>query len=65
MLFHHPHWLCFCAQVVEEQMRLEQQREAELDMMYQDEAARMWAKREGEWAQERAARERLMQEVVR
>ena len=44
-------------------MRLEQQREAELDMMYQDEAARMWSKREGEWAQERAARERLMQEV--
>ena len=28
-----------------------------------DEAARIWAQREAEWARERVARERLMQEV--
>ena len=44
-------------------MRLEQAREAELEMMYNDEAAREWEKREQEWAKERAARERLIKEV--
>ncbi|KAI0240573.1 hypothetical protein LSAT2_008702 [Lamellibrachia satsuma] len=33
-------------------------------MLYQDEAARIWEKRESEWARERQARERLMQEVL-
>ena len=51
-------------QVFEEQMKLEQAREAELDMMYNDEAAKEWEKREREWAKERAARERLMKEVT-
>ena len=50
-------------QVFEDQMRLEQAREAELEMMYNDEAAREWEKREQEWAKERAARERLIKEV--
>ena len=44
-------------------MRLEKTREAELDMLYQDEAARIWQQREADWAKERKARERLMQEV--
>ena len=32
-------------------------------MCLRDEAARIWDKREAEWARERKARERLMQEV--
>lgn len=51
-------------QVLDEQIQLEKAREAELDMLYQDEAARMWHKREGEWERERQARQRLMAEVL-
>ncbi|XP_064613180.1 trichoplein keratin filament-binding protein-like [Liolophura sinensis] len=51
-------------QVIEDQIRLEKAREAELDMLYQDEAARMWQKREAEWEKERRAREKLMKEVL-
>ncbi|XP_038054854.1 trichoplein keratin filament-binding protein-like [Patiria miniata] len=51
-------------QVVEEQLKLEKAREAELDMLYKDEAAREWQKRENEWERERLARERLMHEVL-
>ncbi|XP_022104626.1 trichoplein keratin filament-binding protein-like [Acanthaster planci] len=51
-------------QVVEEQLKLEKAREAELDMLYKDEAAREWQKREHEWEKERLARERLMHEVL-
>lgn len=51
-------------QVIEDQIKLEKAREAELDMLYQEEAARMWQKREGEWERERAARARLMHEVM-
>lgn len=50
--------------VIEEQIRVEKAREAELDLLYQDEAARMWQKREAEWEKERRARERLMKEVL-
>ncbi|GFS01335.1 trichoplein keratin filament-binding protein-like [Elysia marginata] len=49
--------------VIEDQLKLEKAREAELDMLYQDEAARMWQKRESEWEKERQARQRLMSEV--
>ncbi|XP_065055118.1 trichoplein keratin filament-binding protein-like [Rhopilema esculentum] len=51
-------------QVVQEQLKLEKAREAELDQLYQEEAARQWQKRESEWERERIARERLMQEVL-
>ncbi|ELT99014.1 hypothetical protein CAPTEDRAFT_208507 [Capitella teleta] len=51
-------------QVIEDQIRLEKAREAELDILYQDEAAKIWDQREAEWQKERAARERLMQEVM-
>ncbi|KAL9981610.1 hypothetical protein ACROYT_G010336 [Oculina patagonica] len=54
----------YMRQVVAQQLKLEQQREAELDMLYRDEAARMWTKREAEWERERLARERLMAEVL-
>jgi len=50
-------------QVLEEQLKLEQEREAELDLLYREEARRMWEQREDEWKRERLAREKLMQEV--
>ncbi|XP_048753198.1 trichoplein keratin filament-binding protein-like isoform X2 [Ostrea edulis] len=52
-------------QVIEDQLRVEKAREAELDMLYQEEAARMWEKRDAEWARESKARERLMSEVFK
>ncbi|KAM6156107.1 trichoplein keratin filament-binding protein [Rhynchocyon petersi] len=51
-------------QVIEEQLRLEQEREAELHMLLRDEAKEVWEKREAEWARERSARDRLMNEVL-
>lgn len=51
-------------QVLEEQMKLEQEREAELDMLYREEARQVWEKREEEWSKEREARKKLMQEVL-
>ena len=51
-------------QVVEEQMKLEKQREAELDLIYREEARRVWDQREAEWRKERVAREKLMTEVM-
>ncbi|XP_031573283.1 trichoplein keratin filament-binding protein-like [Actinia tenebrosa] len=54
----------YMRQVVAQQLKLEQEREAELDMLYRDEAARMWSKRQAEWERERQARERLMAEVL-
>ena len=50
-------------QVLEDQLKLEQEREAELDLVYREEARRMWEQREEEWKKERAAREKLMHEV--
>ncbi|XP_006870509.1 PREDICTED: trichoplein keratin filament-binding protein [Chrysochloris asiatica] len=51
-------------QVIEEQLRLEREREAELQMLLRDEAKEVWEKREAEWARERSARDRLMSEVL-
>ncbi|XP_063674364.1 trichoplein keratin filament-binding protein-like [Bolinopsis microptera] len=51
-------------QVVEEQLQLERAREAELETLYREEAARQWEKRENQWQREGAARERLMKEVL-
>lgn len=50
-------------QVVADQLKLEKEREAELELLYQEEAAKIWEKREAEWEKERRARECLMQEV--
>jgi trichoplein keratin filament-binding protein len=50
--------------VLQEQLRLEKQREAELDSLFADEAAREWEKRNAEWEREKVARERLMNEVL-
>lgn len=51
-------------QVIEEQLKLEKTREAELEMLFEEEAARVWEKRELEWEKEKQAREKLMAEVL-
>jgi len=54
----------YMQKVIGDQLRLEKSREAELDLLYQEEASRQWRKRESEWERERIARERLMQAVL-
>uniref|UniRef100_A0A8C8BI77 Trichoplein keratin filament-binding protein n=1 Tax=Otus sunia TaxID=257818 RepID=A0A8C8BI77_9STRI len=49
--------------VIEEQLQLEKEREAELQTIFREEAKKVWEKREEEWERERAARDRLMNEV--
>uniref|UniRef100_A0A4X2KIZ7 Trichoplein keratin filament-binding protein n=1 Tax=Vombatus ursinus TaxID=29139 RepID=A0A4X2KIZ7_VOMUR len=51
-------------QVIEDQLEVERAREAELQLLYREEAKRMWEKREAEWERERQARDRLMKEVL-
>lgn len=51
-------------QVLNQQLRLEKEREAELESMFQDEAAKEWDKRNIEWERERLARENLMKQVL-
>ncbi|CAH6778771.1 trichoplein keratin filament-binding protein [Phodopus roborovskii] len=51
-------------QVIEEQLKLEKAREAELQQLLREEAKEMWEKREAEWAREQSARDRLMSEVL-
>ena len=48
---------------VQRQREVEQERARQLDALYRDEAARVFAKQEQRWDQERAARQRLMAEV--
>lgn len=50
--------------VMEEQLALEKERELQLDLIYQEEAAKMWSKREQEWQREKEARESLMADVL-
>ncbi|KAM9526349.1 trichoplein keratin filament-binding protein [Guaruba guarouba] len=50
--------------VIEEQLQLEKEREAELQAIFREEARKMWEKREEEWRREKAARDRLMNEVL-
>ncbi|KFW01005.1 Trichoplein keratin filament-binding protein, partial [Eurypyga helias] len=50
--------------VIEEQLRLEREREAELQTMFREEAKKVWEKREEEWEREKTARDRLMNEVM-
>ncbi len=47
-----------------EQLKLEKVREAELDVMFADEAAREWERRSAQWEREREAREQLMRQVM-
>ncbi|XP_066056215.1 trichoplein keratin filament-binding protein isoform X2 [Chamaea fasciata] len=50
--------------VIEEQLQLEKEREAELQTIFREEAKKMWEKREEEWEREKVARDRLMSEVL-
>ncbi|XP_054629683.1 trichoplein keratin filament-binding protein isoform X2 [Dunckerocampus dactyliophorus] len=50
--------------VIEEQLQLEREREAEFDLLYREEAQHVWEKREATWERERKARELLMHEVL-
>ncbi|KAM6377560.1 trichoplein keratin filament-binding protein isoform 2-T2 [Pluvialis apricaria] len=50
--------------VIEEQLQLEKEREAELQTMFSEEAKKVWEKREEEWEREKKARDRLMNEVL-
>lgn len=50
--------------VIEEQLLLEREREAEFNLLYREEAQHVWEKREAQWEKERKARERLMHEVL-
>jgi len=49
--------------VLEQQQEEEKKREAELEMMFAEEAAKMWTKQEEVWEREANARKRLMEEV--
>ncbi|KAK7934103.1 hypothetical protein WMY93_004999 [Mugilogobius chulae] len=51
-------------QVIEEQLQLEKEREAELDYLHREEAQLVWEKQEAQWEKEKMARERLMKEVL-
>ncbi|XP_041265962.1 trichoplein keratin filament-binding protein, partial [Onychostruthus taczanowskii] len=50
--------------VIEEQLQLEKEREAELETIFREEARKIWEKREEEWEREKVARDRLMSEVL-
>ncbi|KFU89024.1 Trichoplein keratin filament-binding protein, partial [Chaetura pelagica] len=50
--------------VIEEQLQLEKEREAELHTIFREEAKKMWEKREEEWEREKKARDCLMTEVL-
>ncbi|NXC46056.1 TCHP protein, partial [Penelope pileata] len=50
--------------VIEEQLQLEREREAELQTIFREEARKVWEKREEEWEREKRARDRLMSEVL-
>ncbi|KFQ38259.1 Trichoplein keratin filament-binding protein, partial [Mesitornis unicolor] len=50
--------------VIEEQLQLEREREAELQTIFREEAKKVWEKREEEWEREKVARDRLMSEVL-
>lgn len=49
--------------VLEQQQEEEKKREKELELMFAEEAAKMWAKQEEVWEREVKARKRLMDEV--
>ncbi|OAF65673.1 hypothetical protein A3Q56_06606 [Intoshia linei] len=51
-------------EMLAKQKELEKLREQQLELLFNDEAARMWDKREEEWRRERLARQKLMDEVI-
>jgi trichoplein keratin filament-binding protein len=51
-------------QVLNQQLRVEKEREAELEAMFQDEAQKEWDKKNEIWKRESMAREALMRQVL-
>ncbi|XP_029817060.1 trichoplein keratin filament-binding protein [Manacus vitellinus] len=49
--------------VIEEQLQLEKEREAELETLFTEEAKKVWEMMKEEWEREKVARDRLMNEV--
>jgi len=54
----------YMIKVLNEQLKVEKEREAQFELLYQDEAQREWDKRNAEWERERLAREKLMNQVL-
>ncbi|NXG07215.1 TCHP protein, partial [Sakesphorus luctuosus] len=50
--------------VIEEQLQLEREREAELETLFTEEAKKVWEKMEEKWEREKVARDYLMNEVM-
>lgn len=51
--------------IMREQMELERRREAEMELLYCEEADRQWEKRQDVWRREQNARDNLMADVLR
>ena len=51
-------------EVIRQQQEEEQRREKELEMMFAEEASKMWEKQEEVWTREETARMKLMEEVT-
>ena len=51
------------SQEVARQMKMNKERDEEMDVLYREEARRVWQKREHEWSRERSARKKLMDQV--
>ncbi|XP_017669420.1 PREDICTED: trichoplein keratin filament-binding protein [Lepidothrix coronata] len=49
--------------VIEEQLQLEKEREAELETLFTEEAKKVWEMMKEQWEREKVARDRLMNEV--
>jgi len=54
----------FMKEEVRRQMKMNRERDEEMDILYREEARRMWQKREEEWSRERNARKKLMDQVL-
>merc|ERR1711972_568840 len=50
--------------ILHQQLLLEQQREKDIEFLFQEEAKEMWKKREAEWEKESVARAQLLKDVL-
>ncbi|XP_076007041.1 trichoplein keratin filament-binding protein-like [Genypterus blacodes] len=56
--------VAYMKHVIEKQLQLEREREAEFETLYRENAQKLWEKREAAWEKERKGREQLKQEVL-
>ena len=54
----------FLCQVLTSQKAEEEKRRKEMDLLFTEEARKMWDKQEKLWEQEKAARKKLMEDVI-